>query len=129
MPGGNKNIKPEDNTGGFHKNPQNINRQGRPKVKPLREMINESQDEYGNTILDVPKKECKDIMKDGEEYVRIYLPNRENIMKNLQEKAAKDVRWFDSYAKIMGEYAPVKTEDVSKVKEIAVKIINTKEND
>lgn len=31
MAGGNKNIKPEDNTGGFHKNPQNINRKGRPK--------------------------------------------------------------------------------------------------
>lgn len=31
MPGGNKNIKPEDNTGGFHVNKQNINREGRPK--------------------------------------------------------------------------------------------------
>jgi hypothetical protein len=31
MPGGNKNIRPEDNTNGFQKNPQNINKKGRPK--------------------------------------------------------------------------------------------------
>ena len=30
MPGGKKNIKPEDNTNGFQKNPQNINRNGAP---------------------------------------------------------------------------------------------------
>jgi len=31
MPGGDKNIKPEDNTNGFQENPQNINKKGRPK--------------------------------------------------------------------------------------------------
>lgn len=31
MPGGNRNIKPSDNTGGFHVNPQNINKKGAPK--------------------------------------------------------------------------------------------------
>lgn len=30
MPGGNKNIRPEDCTNGLDKNPQNINRKGRP---------------------------------------------------------------------------------------------------
>ena len=31
MPGGYKNIKPEDNTNGFQRNQQNINRDGRPR--------------------------------------------------------------------------------------------------
>jgi len=31
MPGGYGNIKPEDNTEGFQKNPQNINTDGRPR--------------------------------------------------------------------------------------------------
>jgi len=31
MPGGKANIKPADNTNGFQKNPQNINRNGRPR--------------------------------------------------------------------------------------------------
>jgi len=30
MPGGNKNIKGSDNTNGFQKNPQNINKKGAP---------------------------------------------------------------------------------------------------
>jgi len=31
MPGGKGNIKPSDNTNGFQMNPQNINREGRPR--------------------------------------------------------------------------------------------------
>ena len=33
MPGGYKNIRPEDNTNGLQKNSQNINRKGRPHNK------------------------------------------------------------------------------------------------
>lgn len=44
MPGGYKNIKPEDNTGGFQKNPQNINRQGKPR-KLVNEINKQLKDE------------------------------------------------------------------------------------
>ena len=45
MPGGDKNIRPEDNTQGFQVNPQNINRAGQPKkfkglTATLRELLN-----------------------------------------------------------------------------------------
>lgn len=128
MPGGRGKIKPHENTGGFHKNPQNINRNGRPKIKTFKEILTDlAEKEF---TITVPMKVCKIIREEnGEEFVKITLPSNDAIGLSLQKNALKDVRWFQELAKIRGEYAPVKTEDVSKVKEIAVKIINTKEND
>lgn len=52
MPGGRNNIRPEDNTNGFQKNPQNINRNGsKPSIKKQLAKILKSEG-----TLPLPKK-------------------------------------------------------------------------
>lgn len=83
MPGGNKNIRPEDRTNGFEKNPQNINRKGAPrKVSIKRELEKLLQADgtlvfRGNQIIDFGKE------PDGTQYVKIKLPTQEALAHKM----------------------------------------------
>ncbi len=61
MPGGDKNIKPGDNTNGFQKNPQNINRNGQPPSikRQLKELMK------ADGVLIIPKEEVISVNEDG----------------------------------------------------------------
>ncbi|MBS3739716.1 MAG: hypothetical protein KGY51_12115 [Psychroflexus sp.] len=71
MPGGNKNIKPTDNTNGFQKNPQNINRKGRP-----RKLV-------GTVNIELEKKGVKEVSKEEIKSCYLRLINLE--IDELQE--------------------------------------------
>lgn len=114
MPGGNKNIRGSDNTNGFQKNPQNINKKGVPKIRPLRDMLNELGDK--EFTITVPIKNCDVDTDNG--VVRIKLPSKKVIALSLQKNAGKNVRWFAEWAKVMGEYAPTNHNIFNSGKEI-----------
>ena len=61
MPGGRGNIRPEDNTGGFHVNPQNINRKGQPPSikRRLKELLKKEG------ILTIDKEQVISVNEDG----------------------------------------------------------------
>jgi hypothetical protein len=126
--GGKGKLRGNNYGGGLDKNPQNINRNGRPKIKTFKEILTDlAEKEF---TITVPMKACKIVTEEnGEQFVKITLPSNDAIGLSLQKNALKDVRWFQELAKIRGEYAPTQTEDVSKIKEITVKIIKPKEND
>lgn len=105
---------------GFDKNPQNINRKGRPRVKPLRDLINKL--EANEAVIEIPIDKCEIDKKKGVVYVKI--PNKEALAANLQTMAHSDVRWFAEWAKIMGEYAPTQTETNIDIEPTHFKVIN-----
>jgi len=72
---------------------------GRPKTRPLKEMLEAIEGD--DFTIRVPIKNCVIY----EDVVVIEMPSKEFIAQNLLRKATKDVRWFQEWAKIMGEYA------------------------
>ena len=110
--GGKGKLKGNNYGGGLDKNPQNINRNGRPKIKTFKEILTDlAEKEF---TITVPMKVCKIIREEnGDEFVKITLPSNDAIGLSLQKNALKDVRWFQELAKIRGEYAPTKV-DVGK---------------
>lgn len=105
------NFGSKRNTNGFDKNPQNINRKGQPKIRPLRDMLNAISENHDELI--VPLDQCEIDEKKGE--VKIKIPSKEKIAISLQKRASKDHRWFAEWAKVMGEYAPAKTQEIDEV--------------
>jgi hypothetical protein len=106
--GGKGKLKGNNYGGGLDKNPQNINRNGRPKIKTFKEILNDlAEKEF---TITVPMKVCKIVKEGDEEFVKINLPSNDAIGLSLQKNALKDVRWFQELAKIRGEYAPNKVE-------------------
>lgn len=105
---------PKVNSNGFQKNPQNINRNGRPVNRPLKQMLEELS---GNDFtITVPMSACEIVTNDrGEQMIRMKLPSKEAIALSLQKNAGKDVRWFQEWAKVCGEYAAVKTETTGNI--------------
>lgn len=93
---------------GFDKNPQNINKNGRPLNRPLKEYLVELEGKENK--IQIPLSACQ-IVGD---MVIIKLPSKENMAVTLFKNAIKDVRWFQEWAKITGEYAPTKGEITGK---------------
>lgn len=83
MPGGNKNIRPEDNTNGFQKNPQNINKNGRPYSidKRIKELLTKE----GEYII--KKGSILEILDNGD--IKVILPTSEQISMLLFNIAIK----------------------------------------
>ncbi len=76
MPGGNKNIKPTDNTNGFQKNPQNINRKGRPRK--LVGTVNIELENKG--VKEVSKEEIKSC------YLRLINLEIDELQEMIEDK-------------------------------------------
>lgn len=116
--GGKGKLKGNNYGGGLDKNPQNINRNGRPKTKTFKEILADLAEK--DFTITMPMKACK-IIKDesGEEFVEITFPSNDAIGLSLQKNALKDVRWFQELAKIKGEYAPEKIDIGTKIKGIS----------
>lgn len=81
MPGGNKNIKGSDNTGGFQVNPENINKKGRPISirRQLREIL------AMDGTLKIKPEHVKKIHDDGS--VDILMPKKDMIAMKLMQWA------------------------------------------
>ena len=82
MPGGYKNIKPEDRTKGFDKHPENINRKGQPRKVSIKK-------ELENILLadGVIKFTGKQIVEVGEEngvqFVKVKLPTQNALAHKM----------------------------------------------
>ncbi len=81
MPGGNKNIKPEDGTEGFQKNPQNINKKGRPIS--IRNQIREILAMDGT--MKIKPEHVKKINDNGS--VEILMPKKDMVAIKLMQWA------------------------------------------
>jgi len=80
MPGGKGNIKPEDNTNGFQKNPQNINRKGtNPSIKnQLKELL------FNEGELPIPADQLiKEKTIDGKKYFVFKIPTQNALALRL----------------------------------------------
>ena len=80
---------------------------GRPKTRPLRDLLEKI--ETDDFIVTIPLSDCE--INDEKGVVIIKIPSNEVMAMNLQKKALKDVRWFQEYAKVKGEYAPTKVSE------------------
>ena len=94
MPGGKGKIKPEDNTNGFQKNPQNINKKGTPisiknQLKEL--LLNEGE-------LPIPASSLiKEIEKDGIKYYIFKIPTQNALaMRLLSIAMSKNTSGFNA---------------------------------
>jgi len=82
MPGGDRNIRPEDGTNGFDKHPENINRKGRPRKVSIKK-------ELENILLadGVIKFTGKQIVEVGEEngvqFVKVKLPTQNALAHKM----------------------------------------------
>lgn len=81
MPGGYKNIKPEDNSGGFHVNPQNINRKG--AQLSIRRQLREILAMDGR--MTIKKEHVLAINKDGS--VDVIMPKKDMVAMKLMQWA------------------------------------------
>lgn len=96
MPGGNKNIKPEDNIAGFQVNPQNIHREGRPKgfkglTETLKNIINSDGSMTIENIYEIDDKgkETGNIFKRA----KVKIPKKEMIiLAGLKKGLSGDMR-------------------------------------
>lgn len=81
MAGGNGNITGADNTNGFQKNPQNINKKGRPaSIKnKLKEIL------LANGQLKIPAKDIISIEEDGSVILKV--PTQMQIALRLKQLA------------------------------------------
>jgi hypothetical protein len=103
MPGGRGNIKPSDRTNGFEKNPQNINKKGRPRksfsefnekcknkgVAPL------SQSEYIETLsflYQLTEEEIKELADDKEQPLALRLIIAELTDPQSRGKTLQELR-------------------------------------
>ena len=81
MPGGRGKIRPEDNTGGFHVNPQNINRKG--QQLSIRNQLREILKMDGS--MRIEKKHVIAINEDGS--VEILMPKKDMVAMKLMQWA------------------------------------------
>jgi hypothetical protein len=103
MPGGRGKLRPEDNTNGFQKNPQNINMSGRPRksfasfnikckengIQPL------TQSDYIGTLsylYQLTEVEIKELAEDKEQPLAIRLLVAELTDPNTRGKTLNDLR-------------------------------------
>jgi len=98
------------NTNGLDKKPENINKKGRPSSRPLKEYLLELEEKENK--IQIPLSACQ-IVGD---MVIIKLPSKENMAVTLFKNAIKDVRWFQEWAKITGEYSAEKHEHSGEIK-------------
>lgn len=75
MPGGHKNIKPSDNTNGFQKNKQNINRKGRPR-KLISDTIKKMEEDG---IKETTVQEIKSV------YLRLINHSKEELQEVIDD--------------------------------------------
>jgi hypothetical protein len=80
MPGGKGNIKPSDRTNGFDKNPQNINKKGRPR-KLISETINELKE---SGVAETTTAEIKAVYL---MLVNLTIPELEERVKDSKQSA------------------------------------------
>lgn len=108
--GGPGKLGPEDNTNGFDKNPQNINRNGRPPSirKQIKELLKKSGE------IKIPKEQVVTKHQDGS--VTINVPNDLKIAMKLEQWAMSGKERASLNAiKIMVEQtdgAPVQTQTI-----------------
>ena len=81
MPGGNKNIKGSDNTGGFQVNPQNINKKGAPIS--IRKQLRAILDMDGR--MKIKKEHIVAINDDGS--IDILMPKKDMVAMKLMQWA------------------------------------------
>ena len=81
MSGGKGKLGPEDNTNGFDKNPQNINKKGRPPS--IRRHLKELLELEGRMVI--PALSILETRESGD--VVISIPNQEKIALKLQQLA------------------------------------------
>lgn len=107
MSGGYKKIHKHKNAGKstFADRPEDINRKGRPVVRPIKEMLREISEKEGK--LTFPISKCK-ILKDK---VVVTIPSMEMLAYVAMKKASEgDVRWFQEVMKLMGAYEAQKVD-------------------
>lgn len=80
MPGGNKNIRPEDNTNGFQKNPQNIGR--KPKGATSLIATNKKLTKNGGWLRK-PASEIKKVR--NKPYYDVWMATREYLYNTLHQ--------------------------------------------
>lgn len=110
MPGGDKNISGIDNTNGFQKNPQNINRKGRPPSirKQIRELLGQSGE------ITIAKEQVITKHRDGS--VTIMVPNDLKVAMKLEQWAMSSKEKASLGAiKIMVEQTDGKPDQTSNV--------------
>ncbi len=92
MPGGKGNIKPEDNTNGFQKNPQNINSTGLNKKVSIKGEIEKLLQSDGTVMYS--GDQIVEIGEDnGEKFVKIKVPTQEALANKMVKIAmGKDDR-------------------------------------
>jgi len=95
MPGGRGNIRPEDRTNGFEKNPQNINRNGQPIS--IKKQLNEILLKDGE--VELPKK---DFIKETKNSYIFKLPKQEALaMKLISMAMGNDNHSFNALKLIL----------------------------
>ena len=97
---------------GFNKFPEHINRKGQPVTRPLKDYLIELEKEDNKVVI--PLSACEIV---GDKVI-IRLPSKNNLAVTLLNNAKKDVRWFQEWAKITGEYASEKKDLTTNGKDI-----------
>ena len=121
MPGGNKNIKPEDNTNGFQKNPQNINKKGAPvSIKnQLKELL------LNDGELPIPADQFLRMKKSNEkEYYIFKIPTQDALALRLLSIAmSKNTSGFNALKLLLETFdgkatQVIETPDLKQIKGI-----------